>query len=79
METGTKNDEAHYEVPLPFRDTYVQLPDNRNQAAKRVHHLKRRFIKDPQFFEVYKRKMEELASECYAKKTDVKSDNGKLW
>ena len=79
LETGTKNDGTHYEVLVPFRNTDIELPDNRNQAVKRMHHLKRRFIKDPQFFEDYKRQMEVLASKCYAKKTDVKPDNGKLW
>ena len=79
LETGTRKDGAHYEVPLPFRNIGIQLPNNRNQAVKRMHHLKRRFIKDPQFFEEYKRQMEELVSKCYAKKTDIKPDNGKLW
>ena len=79
LETGTKKDGAHYEVPLPFRNIGNQLPNNRNQAVKRMHHLKRRFIKDPQFFEEYKRQMEELVSKCYAKKTDIKPDYGKLW
>ena len=37
------------------------------------------FIKDPQLFEEYKRQMEELVSKFYAKKTDVKPDNGELW
>ena len=79
LETGTRKDGAHYEVPLPFRNIGIQLPNNRNQAVKRMHHLKRRFIKDPQFFEEYKRQMEELVSKCYAKKRDIKPDNGKLW
>ena len=35
LETGTKKDGAHYEVPLSVRDTYVQLL-NKNQAAKRI-------------------------------------------
>ena len=78
LETDTKKDGTHNGVPLPFRNSGIQLPDNRNQAIKRMHHLKRRFIKDPQFFEEYKRQMEELISKCYAKKTDVKPDNGKL-
>ena len=47
LDTGTKKDGAHYEVPLPFRNTGIQLPENRNQAVKGMHHLKRRFIKDP--------------------------------
>ena len=68
LEIGTKKDVTHYEVPLPFRNIGIQLPDNKNQAVKRMHHPKRRFIKDPQFFDEYKRQMEEL----------VKPDNGKL-
>ena len=47
LDTGTKNDGAHYEVPLPFRNTGIQLPENRNEAVKRMHHLKIRLIKDP--------------------------------
>ena len=79
METGTKKEMAHYEVPLPFRDTSVQLFGNRKQAVKRMHHLRRRFIKDPKFFEENKKQIQEVVSKCYAKKTDVKPDNGKLW
>ena len=60
LETGTKKDGAHYGVPLPFRDTGVQLSDNRNQAVKRMHHLKRRFIKDPQFLKNLKDKWKNL-------------------
>ena len=60
LETGTKRDGAHYEVPLPFRNIGIQLHNNRNQAVKRMHHLKTRFIKDPQFFENIKDKWESL-------------------
>ena len=55
LETGTRKDGAHYEVPLPFRNIGIQLPNNRNQAAKRMHYVQIMFIKDPQFFEEYKR------------------------
>ena len=54
LDASKGKDGAHYEVPLLFRNTGIQLPDNRNQAVKRMHHLKRRFIKDPQFSEEYK-------------------------
>ena len=78
LKTGSKNDGTHYEVPLSFRNTSIQLPDNRNQTFKRMYHLKRRFIEDPQFSEEYKIQMEEVVSKCYAKETDVKPDKGKL-
>ena len=41
LETGTKRNGTHYEVPhpLPFRNIDIQPPNNRNQAVKRMHHL----------------------------------------
>ena len=39
-----------------------------------MHHLKGRFIKDPQFSEEHEKQMGELLSKCYVKKTDVKPD-----
>ena len=34
-------DDMHYEMPLPFRQKNVQLPNNRPQAHQRLHGLKR--------------------------------------
>ena len=45
LETKKKNSN-HYEMPLPFKDTDVKLPNNRNQAIKRINQLKERFQKD---------------------------------
>ena len=50
LDTGTKKDGAQCEVPLPFGNNGIQLLDNRNQAVKRMHLLKRSFIQDPQLF-----------------------------
>ena len=35
LETGTKKNGNHYQVPLPFKDTDVKLPNNINQAVRR--------------------------------------------
>ena len=59
LETGTKKNGNHYEKPLPFKDTDVKLPNNRNQAIRRINQLKRRFQKDSFFLE-----------EGYAKKSE---------
>ena len=34
-------DDMHYEMPLPFREKNVQLPNNRPQAEQRLHGLKK--------------------------------------
>ena len=52
--TGKKNGN-HYEVPLPFKDTDVKLPNNINQAVTRTNQVKRRFPKDSKLFEDYNR------------------------
>ena len=79
LDTNAKKNWTQYEVPLPFRNTGIQLPDSRSQEVKRMHHLKERLIKNPQFFEECKRQMKDLVSKCYAKKTGVKTNNCKLW
>ena len=59
LETGTKKNGNHHEKPLSFKDTDVKLPNNRNQAIRRINQLKRRFQKDSFFLE-----------EGYAKKSE---------
>ena len=49
LETGPKKNGNHYEVPLSFKDADVKLPNNRNQAIRRINQLKRRFQKDSKF------------------------------
>ena len=58
----------HFEIPLPLRDRSVKLPNNRNMAEKRLHCLKSRFIRNPEFFADYKGFVEDLLIKGYAKK-----------
>ena len=80
LETGTKESGNHYEVSLPFKDTDVKLPNNRNQAVRRKNELKRRFQNYSKFFEDYKRNMAELLERGYARKSERKTNDGLyLW
>ena len=45
--------EGHYEIPLPWRDFNLSLPNNYEVARKRVEHLKRRFLRDKMLFNRY--------------------------
>ena len=54
-------------MSLPFEDTDVKLPDNRNQAVRRINQLKRRFQKLSKLLEDCKRNMKELLENEYAK------------
>ena len=68
-ESRTKSGD-HYVVPLPFEKENLIIPNDRNQAMERLIHLKRRFNKDPVFFEEYKQFMSNLLVKEYARRLD---------
>ena len=68
MNKEVKLEDKQYTVPLPFRDKDVKMPCNRQIAVKRTVSLKRKFQKDPEFFEQYKSFMKELLKKGYAEK-----------
>ena len=44
VETGVHRcDDGHYELPLPLKEDFKGLPNNRNDAVRRMYHLKKRF------------------------------------
>ena len=47
--------EGHYEVPLPWKDENIQLPDNRVVAIHRLGLLEKRLQRDPELGEAYKK------------------------
>ena len=59
-ETVKINELGHYEMPLPFRDRSVKLPDNKDAALKRAAGLKRQFVRKPDYFSDYKKFMSEI-------------------
>lgn len=74
------NDENHYEIDLPFKYDNVQMPDNKAQSLQRVFSLKKRFIKNPDFFDKYKATMDMLFDNKYAVYADEKPEvPGKQW
>ena len=43
MDTETKKIGKHYQLPLPFKNSTLSLPNNRKVAAKHLTSLKNRF------------------------------------
>ena len=41
LDAGTKKNENHYEVPLPFKQNIIKISNNRSQALKRMHQKKK--------------------------------------
>ena len=49
MEDGAKMVNKHYQIPLPFRNPNIELPNNRYQAWQRLPHLQKNFNKNKEF------------------------------
>ena len=55
--------ESHYQIPLPFREENVQLPDNLQMASRRLESLKRKLRRrtsSPGLHQLYGRDVEEM-------------------
>ena len=71
---------GHHQLPLPFRDPQLHLPNNRSQALNRLLSVKRKFEKDPGYKEKYVEKVEAFLAKGFAKKVDVSIRKpGKEW
>ena len=80
VEWRTVKKNRHYVVPLPFRDQELVMPNNKQQAVKRLMGLKRRFIRDNKFFLYYKKYMngKGLLEKGYVRRYN-ETPTGKIW
>ena len=73
MKSGAKKREGKIELPLPFRDKNLLLPNNRQQALNRAISLKRRLTKNEPLKVAYCDIMRDLVKK-YAQKADKSKD-----
>ena len=75
--------DGHYQLPLPFRNAGVVMPNNRAQALHRIAGLKKRFSRDSVFQREYIAFMNDIIDKGYAIKVPSDSVNkrcdGSLW
>ena len=45
--------DERYEIPLPFRESSVRMPNNRDQAARCLEAMRRKFLQNRDYFEEY--------------------------
>ena len=55
---------GQYEMPLPLRNTNLDLPNNKPMALKRLLGLKKKFERQPQFKDDYFKFMNGVLAEC---------------
>ncbi|XP_066929138.1 uncharacterized protein [Clytia hemisphaerica] len=79
MDTGTKLQDSHYILPVPFRSEDLSLPNNRSQAFNRAMWLKKKLERRDQFRDDYVKFMQELLSKEYVVKCEKPPTVGKVW
>nr|XP_039266331.1 uncharacterized protein LOC120341839 [Styela clava] len=71
---------GHYEIDLPFKNPNVILPKNKSHAEQRLEYLRRRFLKEPDFFNEYKNFVKVMIDNGYAEKVNNSEEyDGKTW
>ena len=68
-------EDSHYEIPLPLRDSKTFLPSNKPMAKRRAELLKKRFDKNPQFYEDYRNFVNKMISNGYAEAVEESDDS----
>ena len=79
---GIKHTGGHYEIPLPFRQTEVQLPNNRQQAFRRALWQQKRMLQNQQYRSDYVAFITDMTDKGYAEKVPhqlLKSIPDKIW
>ena len=79
MDTETNEIGKYYQLPLPFKNSTVSLPNNRKAAEKRLISLKNRFLRDSKYWSDYKLFIQDLLTKSYARKSASALAEGKCW
>ncbi|XP_057380775.1 uncharacterized protein LOC130703305 [Daphnia carinata] len=79
LENTVRHTGERYEVGLMLRHQDLQLPNNREVAARRFQALEKRFQRDPQYDNSYSRVIEEYISLGHPKLSDTMETNNPIW
>lgn len=77
-----QRDDGHYEMPLPLKNTNIELPNNKELALSRLMKLKQRLKSDTQYRKDYVDFMQENIKNGFAEKVpeeEVSDKNKRVW
>ena len=74
MNSEVKIINNHYQLPLPLLDHDIRLPNNRNQALRRLQSLRKRFSLDHKYRQDYTDFMNDMLAKGYDKKSTSEED-----
>ena len=69
-------DDGHYELPLPIKENFKGLHNNRDDAVRRMRHLKKRFASpnNKEYMEEYMKFMGDMIAKGYAERAPSTTD-----
>ena len=73
------NDDQHYEIALLLRYPSLRMPSNRSFVEKRLMYLKRKFAKNPSFYNDYVQFVDKMLSSGYAEKAGKPQHDDQTW
>ena len=79
MDENVKLIDGHYQLPLPFKEQIMDVPNNKSLAIKRVFSLKKKLQTNKKMHEDYCTFMKNIFDKGFAEKCDSSSENGKTW
>ena len=77
-----QREDSHYELPLPFKQDPVKLPNNKEVALSRLGKLKGRLKHDSRYQKDYLAFMAEIIDRGYAERVpaeDIPLNNNQVW
>ena len=77
-----RQEDVHYEMPLPLKDSNLKLPNNREMALRRLKHLKRRLTSDAKYSNDYINFMNTVIQNVYAEEAPAINEeegNQQVW
>ena len=79
---GIRLTDGHYELPLPFRDPEVMLPNNREQAVKRANWQRKKMLRNEKYRRDYTSFINDTIAKGYARKVPEEradAETGRMW
>ena len=81
-EQSVTKENGHYTIALPWKESSLNLPENRKLVKRRLDSLKRRSMSDAELCKLYCEKMNDYVKCGYASqisKQDIVGKEGRVW
>ena len=74
--------QGHYNIAVPWKSSYPNLPNNKAMAVRRLEFVKKRLVRDPVLAKKYSEFMSDLFEKGYAQtvpEEEIQRDDGAIW